>query len=195
MKIHWSQNPLQTVVELDERDMEILRFKVALEEMEERIYGAHFYLEGAHLNIERAIRELDVENLEDVPFAKAIDQKLGWLVPSLSDAHVGDCTCVPCSCTKCHAESMLGINTIKGLGQHSAYKVDNACKASATLSEAIVKLQEYEAFRDGAWLTRPEEEFARYIPRWKNEAAWAAKWLQEYQREHFSAVERKETKE
>ena len=185
MKIQWKQNPLETVIELDDRDIELLRLKVTIEELEERIYGAHFHLSNGRSDLDEALKELDVEGLEEAPLKAALDTKMGWFLGHLAGVHMGDCTCTPCSCLKCHVESLLGINTIKGLGKHSAYKVDGVCKTSASLAEAITRLENYEHVRGGAWLNYPEEDFNRHIPRWKSEAAHAAQWLREYRDAHF----------
>ncbi len=49
-----------------------------------------------------------------------------YLVDALKNAHCGDCTCIACSCDKCHAEELLGIHTTRGLGKHEASYVEAA---------------------------------------------------------------------
>lgn len=44
-------------------------------------------------------------------------------LPYLEGYHMGDCTCVPASCPKCYAESLLGVDTIEGLGKYEAGKI------------------------------------------------------------------------
>src|SRR6185369_3125953 len=61
-------------------------------------------------------------------FSESLDQHVSDYVVELAGEHSGDCVCFPCSCVKCHAESLLGVDTIPGLGKHSAYKVGAAFK-------------------------------------------------------------------
>jgi len=109
MLIRYAHNPLRTVIELDEAGRERLRLKIEIEELEERVYGAHFHLEpGEHFDPASALRALDVDGLEDVPRRKRIAELAEMYEADLRDAHAGDCTCFPSSCVKCHAEGLLG---------------------------------------------------------------------------------------
>jgi|ERR1017187_6059995 hypothetical protein len=177
MKITYQPNPLNTIVELDEYDIEILRLKLIIEDLDERIYGANFRLEpGERFNPEEAIKELDVDSLEEIDVSK----NLQWMIEELKSSHCGDCTCVPCSCLKCHAEHLLGIDTIPKLGKHSAHKIEGAFGNNRNIDEAIEYLVNYKPIRDEAWLKFPPEDFEKHIPRWTEEAKRAAEWLKDY---------------
>ncbi len=188
MKIIYQSNPLTTIVELDDNDREILRLKLIIENLEDRIYGAHFDLEpGDRFDAEAARRELDVESLEDEPLNERINKMLGYCLDELHGTHCGDCTCVPCSCLKCHAEYLLGIDTIKGLGKHPAHYVNSAfSEGRTTLDEAIAWLSAYKPVKNKSWEGISQEEFDRHIPRWTEEARLACEWLKNYQQKHFS---------
>jgi hypothetical protein len=183
MNIHYQPNPLRTVVELDDNDLETLRLKLIIEDLQDRIYGAHFHLvSGERFDVQAAIRSLNVEGLEDEPFEKRISGLLAICVDELRGAHIGDCTCQPCTCMKCYAETLLGIDTIKGLDKHAAIKIENAFASAHSFDEALTWLDEYKPVRTETWLRFPQEDFDRHVPRWTEEARQAADWLRHYRR-------------
>ena len=129
MKITYNKNPLFTTVELDENEKKELWYKIKIQEMEEILFSAHFYLEEKYFDLKRAKDDLDPDyycNEEDNKKSKLderCDMLLETFLSELQSNHIGDCTCVACSCMKCHAEGLLGIDTIKGLGKHTAHKI------------------------------------------------------------------------
>jgi len=88
----------------------------------------------------------------------------GDFVTALRDAHIGDCTCVPCSCLKCHAEGYLGIDTIPGLANYLAYKVNVAFGRDneRSLDEAIVALEPQSSLWDSAEIRQAQEWLIGY---------------------------------
>jgi hypothetical protein len=108
------------------------------------------------------------------------------LIDELQYSHAGDCTCFAASCFKCRAESALGINTIKGLGQHEASQIMEAFRNDKTIDDAIEDLKipySYDT-RNPAWDKYPREEYEKYIPRWETERIKALSWLENYKKEH-----------
>lgn len=103
-------------------------------------------------------------------------------VAALRGTHVGDCTCVPCSCLKCHAEGYLGINTIPGLGKHLAYKVNAAFgpDGERTIDEAIEYLANYDPKPTSPMWDGRLELWESCLPRWRDEASRAHAWLIEH---------------
>lgn len=210
MKITYTPNPLNTIVELDEHEIELFRLKLKIEQYEEMIFSAHWgltrtaeYLAGlprpktVEQAREEAIKELEPEYWCDDgnKLDKRVDELLKHYLEELRLPHLGDCTCFAMSCSKCHAESLFGIDTIKGLGKHQAHKVQGAFSngkdgdvwlPEASLDEAISRLENYNPTKGPAWARFSQGDFDAHVPRWKAEAASAAAWLKNYRSEHFA---------
>lgn len=202
MKIIYKEDPLATVVELDEQETEILRLKIKLEQYEEMIFSAHWsltrsaeYLAGLprpqtiEQAREEAIKELDPEYWCDDgnKLDARVDELLKHYVEELKGYHVGDCTCFPASCSKCHAESILGIDTIKGLGKHPGHKIysmfnykDGETWKTRGIDEVLEMLRTYEPKADWAG-------WEDHVPRWKAEGQRAYEWLLKYKEEHLDS--------
>lgn len=191
MKINWNKNPLHSTIDLDDHEKKELWYRIKIEEMEERLYGAHFSLqEGKYFDLARARSEVNADFYctdDKSPLDKRCDEMLAYYLDELQASHSGDCTCVACSCSKCHAESLLDIDTIKGLGKHSAYKIDSAFGKNneKSIDEALESLANYQPVRSETWMKYPQEEFDKHIPRWTQEAQAAYTWLKNYKDEHF----------
>lgn len=195
MKIIWNQNPLRTVVELDEHEKEVLWYKVKIQEMEELLYTAHFHLtpDYGYFNAAKVQQACDPsyfisdEYNKDKPslINQTVDERHKTYLDALQGSHDGDCICHACSCIKCHAEQLLGVDTILGLRKHQAAAIHQACggwKEQIPIEQAIKTLEEYDAHKR--------------IPQWKGEQKWydkwnldhkqAAEWLKMYKNTHFS---------
>jgi len=193
MRIIWSPNPLATVVELDDHDRQIIRLRLEINRLKESMGQAHFDLEPEmrewhNKNVkERTLEEavtaalvhLDVERVEE-----RLDKDVVDYANELSAKHSGDCTCVPCSCLKCHAETLMGIDTIAGLGKHEASYIDGAFESGRTLDQALDHLKDYRPTKSKGWEKFSDEEFQAHIPRWVEEAKRAHAWLEKYRVEH-----------
>ena len=210
MKITYNKNPLKTVVELDDYEKEVFRLKIKVKELEEDLGSASIYLDPKNASwvmnatprrpnghtLESLIEEvrkdyLDMDYMygekdEEHSLDKRVETLLEHYLEELKGWHVGDCTCVACSCSKCHAESILGIDTIKGLGKHSAYKVDGAFGKNneKTIDEALESLRNYDPKPTGPGWDKLGG-YEQYVPRWKAEAASAYEWLLNYRNTHF----------
>lgn len=151
MKITWAQNPLRSVVELDDADLWWLREAMEMDRDDDASPSWMNKLHDAY-------------------------------VEALRDVHVGDCTCVPCSCLKCWAESYLGIDTMPGLGKSLAYKVDAAFGDTdeRTIDEAIKWLANYDPKPTSPMWDGKEKLWESCLPRWRDEARQACAWLVAY---------------
>ncbi len=187
MEISWHQNPLRTTIMLTDQEKELFRLKVIVAELEENVGSAAFHLattgcEKAYYDPEKALRYLGYAQEVNVG-----DREYGlYLSELVQGVHIGDCTCFPASCAKCHAEYILGFSTISGLGKHAAHKIYGSFSIDGVnIHDVIRRLEEYEPVRSGAWLNMPEERFTQHLPRWKAEAQSAVTWLKAYRDEHF----------
>lgn len=187
MRIEYHQNPLRTKVYLDEKDKEIFRLKIEQEVLFETLYSVHYHLSKSETpNIERAKDEASLVGGGD--YDKYIDQLLEAYTQDLLHSHIGDCTCVPCSCSKCHAEYILGIDTIEGLGKHLAYKIDSAFSrednAFVTIDEAIESLSIPLSEEPNEHYKTHPEMYKQYLPKWQKERISARDWLINYKKTH-----------
>jgi hypothetical protein len=138
MKIAYGENPLAAVVELDAHDVEELRLKIMIDELEGRIYGANACLTpGDDFSAEDAVETLNVAGLDDAKFGAWIDSRLGYCLKALRGPHNGDCVCEPNSCLKCQTEAMLCIDTIAGLGKFAAWQIAKAFKEAKSRGDAM----------------------------------------------------------
>jgi hypothetical protein len=207
MKIIYHENPLRTVVELDEHDRQIFWLKIKLEEQENLLFNVHFNLtrdqsfRGDNIDLDAAKRSANPDYYmaekdgEKTPLDKRVDRLFKTYVEELVGWHSGDCTCVVCSCMKCHAEGLLGIDTLKPFpGKQVLAKVDSAfCsyedgkKQTRSLSEALVHLRDRKIPRQkpDSWNKTSQEEYEKHIPRWEKEQALAYEYLKNYAKEHF----------
>jgi hypothetical protein len=144
--------------------------------------------------IEEATKALDPAYWceDDNKLDTQVQELLDHYIEELRGSHLGDCTCFAMSCSKCHAESTLGIDTIKGLGKHSAHKIQSAFSykegdvwKERTLDEALAILKDYEPKPTSGSGWDKVGGFEAHIPRWKAEAKVAYEWLLAYQTEHF----------
>jgi hypothetical protein len=210
MKILWAPNPLATVVELDEVEKRLLWHQLKIKNLEERMFTAHFDLDpidrewhNKHVGersleaaVAAAIAALDVayidgdEKRRDKSYAEEIDKTLGDAVAALAGAHCGDCTCVPCGCSKCFAEGAIGIDTLAGLGKHEAHAIAGVFRpapgepTAKTISEALEMLRDHHPVKGRGWEKCTDEAFQAHVPRWIEEAKRAHTWLEAYRKEH-----------
>ena len=211
MKITYNKNPLRTTVELDEQDKAAFRIKILLKEYEDFFYEAYFTTKSHDwlnsiandptkvLTHEQRLAQvadrldywMDPEDGTKTKLNEHVDTLQQHYIEELMSSHCGDCTCVPCSCIKCHAESILGIDTIPGVGKHLLYKIAGAFGKNneKTIDEAIESLANYVVIAP----TDPEKiaawelagGYEQYIPRWTAEAKQAHDWLANYRETHF----------
>lgn len=183
MKFTYNQNPLATVVELDERDRKDLFMALKLEHLEDQLFEAHFAHEGLDgsktltrhdgtliYTAEQCAADLraaiDPENFCSDEIDAEIKRKAAFYEEELKGSHGGDCTCFACSCAKCWAESMLGINTIDGLGKHGGYYVQQAFYNNGNRRTSI-------------------DEVIEVLSGGKAEVQHAVEWLKKYRDTHL----------
>jgi len=191
MKINWHPNPFFTKVELDEQDKKHLLNAYKVDQYEEILCCLEMDMSGefnrfALTDIDK-IRE-QVAKWGPICNLDVDSQKMSRLLTYLDDIHMGDCICVPCSCTRCYAEDLLGINTIP-VGKHLAYKIDAAFfskQRTRTIDEAIHILSKPYRYEDRSegYKDYCEEHYMRLAERWNREREEARAWLISYKEEH-----------
>lgn len=193
MRIHWKPNPLDTVIEVSTADVDRMRDKLITNELKNFIYDVGYYVDSKmrRYDTAKAVEKIKSFNMKSIE--TEVDRQLEYLVADLAGTHVGDCTCVPCSCTKCWAEHYLDIDTIKGLGKHEASKIQgyflNKDGTVSTIDEVLDKLLNYEiqpfeeneAWKGGHFT---KEYYESWIPEWTAQAKRAHDWLLAYKNEH-----------
>ena len=197
MKITYTPNPLDTIVELDEHEIELFRLKLKIEQYEDMMFSAHYAL-TTKLDTEttkaEAIKDLApdrwcTDNTSKID--ERVEELLQHYLTELKANHVGDCTCVAMSCSKCHAESVLGIDTLKPYpGKHQLHKIASVFSRwnaetqqhdlpEVTLDEAIEKLAAYTP--TAAWAG-----WEAHADRWAREVQEAHQYLLNYRNTHFA---------
>lgn len=198
MHIEWQLNPFETKVFLDERDRKYLRQAIRLE----AALSAMSYrdLRDRAKTPEEAERYAKyIKGYDDVAFdeddvSARIDKEVTMYEEELQSCHCGDCICFACTCTKCYAESLLGISTISGLGTHEASKID-ACftntatrpwsRLERTAAEVIEELSKpTPREKNEHWKNSTQEQWDACIPRWEAERERALAWYKRYAEEH-----------
>jgi hypothetical protein len=204
VKITYAENPLRTTVELDEHDREVFWLKLKVKELEDRLFDVHFSLtEAQFIDLDRAKREADPayyiqeDDGEKTPLDKRVDRLFNSFVRELVSEHCGDCTSTACSCIKCRAEGILGIDTVKhfhgkllrDVDGAFAYREDGELK-QRSIGEAIAYLRDHKIDRKvpASWRNGSQEEYEKFIPRWEETQRLAYEGLKAYAAEHFGEL-------
>lgn len=185
MEIKYNQNPLRTNVFLTDVEKEQYRYKILKDIIEEEIISVNVYMSGA-IKLDEGYKDLEdygkkeikrlSEMFDDDGIDQEVEHQFDWMIKELEQHdHCGDCTCVPTSCGKCHAEHILGIDTIRGLGKHEAASFSSFFRNNpdATAKECLEYLQNKP-------ITATEDWHHHHLERWKNERENAIGWLKNY---------------
>lgn len=207
MEIIYQHNPLLNKVILNDAEKKLLFWKVVQSEFEDEIWSLKFRLE-AYLD-----HKLDPNEIEHKPLKKYTEEfladpirktyekidtlaeemikieydeeKIKYFVDALQEMHDGDCISQPCSCLKCHAESMLDIESMPncpgdiGLGLVYAFQTkDEFVGDKKTIDEAI----DYLSNRDYAEYEN-QEFYKSHVDRWKERDKKAKEYLIYYKKE------------
>lgn len=178
MRIIYNKNPCLSSIILDDVEKELFVEKFKVEYFLTNLHHLNYLLDKKDDKIQ-ALKDLN--NVMESYYNTNVDEEAKTYFTDLEKGvHVGDCTCVPCTCTKCYAEDILGVSTIEGLGKHHLYKIDNYFSKNPdnTIDDAITYLTKY--YDSGPvpdnW-KNSEEAYWKYMVRWKEEAKQAAEWL------------------
>lgn len=170
MKFTYKPNPLSTIIELDDNEKNILYHKIKIAELLETM---------SSINIEDDIKKIKEyssfdyyynDKDEDSDFEKYIKKIHIDLMNVLTENHGGDCTHLPAACPKCYVETMMGIDTLKGLNSYSGYYIHAFFNeyGQNNIGEVLSALKNYSPDTPGA---------IKYSEKWVVEARYAYEWL------------------
>lgn len=198
MKFEWNVNPLATKVFLDDADRKYLRLAIRFDAAQDSI--SYRDLRDTAKTPEDAERYAKyIKGYDDITYdedhvSAKIDESVAMYEEELLSSHCGDCVCFCCSCIKCHAESYLGIDTIKGLGQHPASKLESCFTDTSTkpwsyverTAEDVINILSTPMKREKNehWKNHTQEEYEKHIPRWEADRERALIWYKKYVEEH-----------
>jgi hypothetical protein len=157
MKITWAPNPLSTTVELDKTEKQVLRARLEIEDLEERLVGVNVHLsDSTPEGIAKANEEANLDFMDGEPKRRR-DERLDLMArhcaEELMGEHCGDCTCVPMSCMKCYAEQMMRVDTLGPIGKHELSAISEAFRQDSveTTAQAISHMENNPPLADEAW--------------------------------------------
>lgn len=181
MKITYHPNPLNTTVELEEHERELLLHKIKIRELTDSLFTLYYNLERKPEEVKKTTKDWqpDIDQINE-DAAECLELYLA----ELKSPHCGDCICVACTCDKCHAEELLGIDTLGPNGKHVnhyiniafTYREGNEWK-HRTPAEALEWLRTYEP--RASWTG-----WEAYAETWKKNSDKAFAYLLEYNRTH-----------
>jgi len=153
MKIVYKENPMKSYVILSEEEKLELRNK---------LYRYHRY----------EWEESEEDSLEWT------EHQYPYVLESLTsgETHMGDCTKVSCSCNKCYAEEIWGVNTAEGLVNYRY--IVGAYHKTEDINQAIKNLETASTEYNEEW-------HQPHIKRWEAERLAARDSLIDYKDKHF----------
>jgi hypothetical protein len=189
MKINWHENPLRSTVEIDDQVRNMILLGIQNDEYTDLLYDIQCGLKSDTLfnnADELLVLQEKSSRWEEICNITVDSDRVYSLIAGLSESHAGDCVCFSCSCIKCCAEEILGVNTIMGLGGHQANQIMGAFSGGDTpIDQAILKLAtDREYTKTPLWDKWTQEEYDKLVVRWKSEQKSALEWLIKYKKEH-----------
>jgi hypothetical protein len=189
MNIIWNENPFNTSVELDDRDKTYLLLSYQTERFADIFCDVNLRIKAEIGSGEITVDEIEkkISKWGDIYNLTIDSDEIKELVSYLNSGHCGDCICVACTCMNCYVQEYLGIDTLKGLGKHSAHKVIAAFDQVKTnsIDDAIEYLSKKPEYIKGeAWKNHSQESYEKHIPRWETERLQGIKWLKLYKEKH-----------
>lgn len=163
------QNPLKSHFELNDDQKAAFKFAVRAEELLECVFSAEYHLEKGDL--ERGLKE--VKYATDDDFESRMDARAEDRLSWLKEPHAGDCTCFPCSCIRCHAEGILGLDSTPGLDKYMGHEIFRAFQKYESINEVLT------------FLEKLHEGTHEHVDRWNATRQRTLEWLKEYKNKYF----------
>lgn len=196
MKIIYTENPLYIKIKLNKYEKNELWYKIKIDIMEDLLFMSHFYLEeNKRFDLKEAKKYLipdyylDEDDVEKSPINKRTDLLLKHFIEELNSFHMGDCTNVACSCSKCLAEDKIGINTLSGINSNQINLINEAFQnvennsivnAISYINNLQLNLKNFENYN---W--EKIGGYEQYLEKWNQNKIKAHNWLLAYKEKHF----------
>lgn len=165
IKVNYTQDPLKSIIELEDIHIKIIRERLYSEALESEVYEL----------TEKHTTKSFVDCLTEAE--QESERLLTYYKEACAESHCGDCIKVCCSCTKCFVEDILGLNTLEGFTH--PYWIDKAFSdGRETLKEAIDWLKNTPVQQ-----TWPGSE--QYIELWQRQKEITLDELLVYKEKHF----------
>ncbi len=184
MKIIYDQNPLKSIIELNDDEKRILKLNIKIDALYDGIYDALYYIDTdldlTKQSLTNCVQSEVVEN--NINLDEEVEQMYDSLIDSITQSHNGDCICEPMTCAKCLAEGFIGISTTKGINKYALYYISSAFgdDGTNTISQALVNLKIPFEIIDG-----DDEYTISNKTKWNDERNKAYNWLLTYKDTHF----------
>lgn len=183
MKINWNPNPFNTTVELDDHDKHNLLIAYQNEQYVNLLYKLERAL-TKNPNQELSTTLDLIKKWREICDLEVDSDHIKNQIRSLDDIHLGDCTCMACSCSRCYVESLLNINTLP-FSKHIASNIFWAFDENKTLKQALDELSKPKQYKKTKeWDHFTQEQFDGFTLRWKSERETAYTELLAYKQEH-----------
>lgn len=189
MKITYNSNPFATTVELDDTDRKYLSLAIQLEAALSSI-NSYRVLDTTKDN-QREYQRQHIERMNTIAFGTtSTDAELKEYEEALLDVHTGDCVQCPCTCRKCLAEQMLGIDTLQGLSDPAIAGYLFFCFVEAgrivdrNVSEVFDFLNTPNQQKPDSWANYTQEEYEKHIPTFESHRLAALAWYTAYVTQH-----------
>lgn len=153
-----TKNPLAWGCNLTPSAKKQIKAQLGFESFFDGVYSAYYHLkENADgPNPAGALDELkwvmnrwfkltDDDNKSHAQALEEFNEHAEIFISDLSGEHIGDCTAFPSSCTRCHVENLLGVDTLP-IGKSAAYRI----RALSALSQEQLEQELAQSKEQGA---------------------------------------------
>jgi hypothetical protein len=178
MRVEYTENPLDIRFYIDAHERKVLHMQLQIADLEETVSYAAYSLGKPPVDLEALRRRFSTDHLYSDTRLKELDDAAAVYESELRSFHSGDCTCVPCSCTKCYALDLIGLSAqdpTYAIGKHEMSKIGAAFQAGVdTCEKAIAHLEEHDESE------LKEDWQLPHLERWEKERHNAIKFLKHY---------------
>lgn len=150
-KFEYKDNPLENKIHLSWVGIHTFKFLFVVYELSKKIIITKSYLSKNidDKELQYLKKDLDIDdffNFTEYEPLMAVEDYFQQLhgqkiLDSLQGSHNGDCVKQPSSCLKCHAEELLGIDSLLSDDRYVTYFINSAFTKTQCLSDAINNLK------------------------------------------------------